>query len=197
MGPARQRGVHLAGKLYVVGCQAVEGCVHSGKKTGIALLLAGWRRSLTAFQAVQGFGDGLAETFIRPLLMLAAHEQVAQKSLGAALLDRRGNAPFRADGVRHVMTALLTMPQREKADAVHLIIRPVTIMLARHRHDDGRGSFRSRTGHGGQGIIFMDRLWRAKGSLPRGQVTQKPVLGRAAKSRINCLLYTSDAADEL
>ena len=86
------------------------------------------------------------------------------------------------------MTALLTMPQREKADAVHLIIRPVTIMLARHRHDDGRGSFRSRTGHGGQGIIFMDRLWRAKGSLPRGQVTQKPVLGRAAKSRIKIRL---------
>ena len=85
------------------------------------------------------------------------------------------------------MTALLSIPQREKADAVHLIIRPVTIMLARHRHDDGRGSFRSRTGHGGQGIIFMDRLWRAKGSLPRGQVTQKPVLGRAAKSRIKIL----------
>lgn len=120
--PPGQGGVHFAGKLDVVGGEPVQGRVHGCEQTGIGARIRARVRTgmgtrpgpgrirsalpagLAAFALVEhGLADGLDQTMVRPLLMLVAHEQGAQKGQRAAALCCRVLGPGQSQGRKLIL----------------------------------------------------------------------------------------------
>ena len=165
----RQSRIHLAGKLDVVGRQAIERCVHGRKKSGIGLGLAGLFGCAAAAQALNGFRHGLTKTLVGLLDVIAAQQQFTQKGLGAAFLRLSLPLLFGAKRLHAGFSEAISRRHGGKIPLGHLTLFTPGVADDRWREPAHGGvALGLHSRHGRNGAFLRERPRRAKRrALPR------------------------------